>query len=251
MAEDAKQPKHRTRRVIGAWSVGVLVASIALLGLLATPVGNQVFPERTIAECTAGNPAEIRSLGGRRAYSVPLANTDCGAFRISQDTACTSDPARTIQLASGLNYDLVVRGPRVPFLVSPWLVSAQVSAEQPAPSSGTGRLSDLEAMRSRLDDTLAEIDPEGEAARAAERAESEAAIAELAAEFSAETLRAFDYEQPPYDERCDSWRTVMTSQGLQHMTRADAAEKLALPAGVTPHDPLLPCEGFQCANSGE
>lgn len=251
VANEAKQGRNRKLRVISGWGVAVLVVGLGVPALLATPAVNQLLPESNVAECTVGNPAEIRSAGGRRTRSVPLANTDCGAFRVSKATVCTSDPSRDVHLSTGIAYDLVVRGPRIPFFSSPRLVSARVSATQPPADEGPGRFDELEAMSEQLDETLNEIDPEGQAQRDAERAERDAALGELDAEFSPEALRAFDYEQPPYDPRCDSWRMVMTSKGLQQMSLADGEAALMVPAGVTPREPRLACEGFDCPDTGE
>jgi hypothetical protein len=68
----------------------------------------------------------------------------------------------------------------------------------------------------------------------------------LRASRSPEVLRPFDYEQPPYDPQCDSWRTLMTTEGLQMFSIARAEEVLRVPDGEVARDPKLPCEGWKC-----
>lgn len=110
-----------------------------------------------------------------------------------------------------------MRGPQIAILSNPTVVSAQVAAEQPAHRDYLAGLDDEDL-------------PEN--------------VKALRDQFSPETLRAWDYEQPPYDPLCDSLRHVMTTRGTQLMPPERAKEVLRVPEGVAPRDPLLPCRGI-------
>lgn len=240
------KPRSRSRalRWIG-WSLGA-VALIVLAGpmVLAVPAVNEAFPERTAVECRVGNPENVRTFGRARFSRAKLVPTDCGVFRVThkRQAACTSDPGRDVQLVPGTRYDLVVRGPDIPILTSPHVVSAVISADQgPPPKS---RFAELDALSDAL---LAELDPETRAELEAQTDERLAGVDALQEQFAPETLRAFDYVQPPFDPQCDASRRVMTTIGVQIMAPERAAELLVVPAGETPRAPLLPCAGPYCS----
>lgn len=120
-------------------------------------------------------------------------------------------------------YDLVVRGPRLPLIGGPSIVSATVSPQQ----------------RYTYDIGITEVDES-----------ASESLQELQRSMLPETLRAFDYEQPPYDPQCDLMQDVMTTNGIQLVPAQCAKELLAPPRGVQPREPKLPCEGYQCSPIG-
>lgn len=124
----------------------------------------------------------------------------------------------------------MVRGAHIPVLLTRELVSATVAPAQSGQHHAGITLPGN-------DETP---DPPGSE-------ELRSRLAELEAQFSPETLRAFDYEQPPFSPECDISRNVMTTRGLQLVRPNEATELLRLPAGTTARDPLLPCEGYLCA----
>lgn len=210
-------PAPRSRRRRRWWilpSVGVLLVSGISYG---TVLFNGQFPEEEIVSCTvedAGPQTHRRS-----AIRAKLL-TDCGRLRASTQVECTTDGEQDVTLILGTTYDFVVRGPRIPLLSAPSIVSATVSSEQLYEASGG----------------VTEVDPSAhENLQKLQRAQLP------------ETWRAFDYEQPPYDPSCDSYRKVMTTKGLQIVSPARADEMLTAPSGVVPRDPKLPCEGYECS----
>ena len=196
----------------------LLVASAVLgIGLRVT---NGAFPEQQVDSCTFQSRA---SDSGRHSALLPSAETDCGSFHADSMVPCTSDPDREVLLAPGTTYDLIVRGPRIPMIAAPQIVSAVVSVEQ----------------RDEAGDPLEGVDLEGHEK-----------LQQLQEEWSPESLRAFDDEQPPFGPSCDALRSVMTSKGIQSVRPARAEQYLTVPDGVTARDPLLPCEGYQCEVHG-
>lgn len=201
-----------------------MLVPVVLLAPAAVSIGTAVFddrfPAQEIASCTL---SDTNAPTGRRSILRARIASDCGRFRGQDEVTCTSDPSRTIALVAGTTYDLVVRGPRIPLVSSPTIASATVSEEQ------------------RIEPELGptEVDAEAhENAQALQRSQLP------------ETLRAFDYEQPPFDPSCDPYRVVMTKDGLQVVSPARADQLLTPPSGETPRDPLLPCEGHACTGAG-
>jgi hypothetical protein len=207
---------RRGRRVAKWAGLGALVLFLVLGSLR---FAHPLFPVQDEASCTVTSSSE-RDFTPRRGPDLfPTVGTDCGAFTAGDEVTCTADPSRSVLLTVGTAYDLAVRGPRIPVVSDPTVVSAQVSADQPTHSKplsvpgGDAFHEDVEALTDR---------------------------------FSPQQLRAWDYEQPPYHRLCDAYRIVMTSEGLQLMAPARAAEMLLVPEGVSPREPRLPCEGWQC-----
>ncbi|WP_344031211.1 hypothetical protein [Leucobacter iarius] len=201
---------------------------LAVLGALvlvtmALPVANPLFPKREQASCTVESSSKVGSTrAARRGNFFPRVGIDCGSFVAGKEVACAADPGRKIRLIPGFTYDLRVRGPRVPIIWDPSIVAVRVSAEQTRPVR-------LWSERARVSDP-----------------ELEQKLDALADEFSPETLRAFDYEQPAFDPECDVLRDVMTTKGVQLMPPADAADALRPPVGVVPRNPKLPCTEYPC-----
>lgn len=199
-----------------AVAVALLVPGAISVG---TAVFNGQFAASEIASCTMQQGRQITyKRSGLRARIA----TDCGNFRGAKEVSCTSDASQQIALIAGTTYDLTVRGPRIPLISAPTIVSATVSDEQLAdPEPG-----------------LTEIDPD-----------ANDNVQSLQSSLLPETLRAFDYEQPDFDPSCDPFRSVMTTNGIQSVSPARAEELLEVPDGITPSDPLLPCEGYQCSSA--
>ncbi len=245
----APRRSGRRTRTAALGLAGVLLLTAVIPALLRIPAVNGLFAEETITGCTVGNPAEARVRGKGRSLAGPRIRTDCGTFRSPRETACSADAGRQVHLVSGVRYDLIVRGPDLPPFAFPAIVSARVSAEQP-PEAADPFAERTAAIDEQLDAILDALSPERRAELEAEIAAREAQLAEdlapLEAQLAPETLRAFDYEQPEYAPSCDASRRIMTSAGIQIMSPARGAELLRLPAGVTPREPLLPCEGYGC-----
>lgn len=146
-------------------------------------------------------------------------------------------------MAANTRYDLVVRGADIPF-IEPTVVEAVISDTQPDP--GTPSDDRFTKLDEALEKTLEALDPDSRAELEASLAESDAELERIDAEFSPESLRAFDYVQPAYDPQCDAWRMIMTTKGLQQMSRERAVEVLESPKGSRPRSPLLACEGYGC-----
>lgn len=238
-----RRPRSRTLRWIG-WALGaVALLVLAVPMILAVPAVNEAFPARTAVECRVGDPREVRTIGRARLSRAKFVPTDCGVFRVTKQrqAVCASDPTRDVQLVQGTRYDLVVRGPDIPILTAPHVVSAVISADQGPP--GHSRFAELDAMADAL---LEELDPDDRAKIEAQSAENLAGLEAYEQQFAPETLRAFDYAQPPFDPQCDASRRVMTTIGVQIMGPQRAAELLIVPEGETPRAPLLPCDGPYC-----
>lgn len=206
---------------IGRW-IGIAVASALLVtGFAAASVNRltELFPEREIASCTI--TGHLIDSSRRQPHQERVAS-DCGRLRVSQPVVCTSDPSQEIPISDDTTYDLVVRGPQILFVSVPKIVSATVSPEQ--------------LISPELGPT--EVDPS-----AAEN------VQELQRSLLPESLRAFDYEQPPFDPSCDPYRVIMTTNGLQVVSLERAEQLLAVPEGTAARDPLLPCEGHACASA--
>ncbi|GAB2554207.1 hypothetical protein [Leucobacter ruminantium] len=229
----AARPRRLPRARIWAPLLGAPL--IGLLVVVGLPLASPLFPAETVGSCTI---QEGPFTGSRRSGIAPKQSSDCGTFVSRKTVACTSDPSTELALIPGFTYDLVVRGPRIPPFAAPVIHSATVSAEQ----------------RLQLPGDYSELfePPEGLELPDGYADEAEQRTAEIREEFEAEwgveALRAFDYEQPPFDPRCELGRSVMTSQGIQHVQRERAEYLLTPPEGVVPRDPLLPCEGFQCGD---
>lgn len=221
-----------------AWGT-VAALGVGLLVSIGLPLSSALFPTETQTSCTVTErPFEAR---GRRGGSFfPRVHTDCGTFRSTNQATCTADPSLQTHLIPGYTYVLTVRGADLPLTTSREIVSAAVSPGY-APKPGEiikklGPTTDNDVLNEAIEDIQSR--PESRAIRDK--------IARLEAEFSPETLRAFDYVQPPFSPECDVSRRVMTSKGLQVMDPTRATEALTPPAGTTPRSPLLPCEGYAC-----
>lgn len=185
------------------------------------PLINGLFPQEKLSACTIEKDNGFR---GRKAGAfLPDRPSDCGDFRSSKEVTCTTNPARQLALIPGFTYDLVVRGPRLPLIGGPSIVSATVSPQQ----------------RYSYDAGITEIDES-----------ASEGLQELQRSVLPETLRAFDYEQPPYDPQCDLMQDVMTTKGIQLVPAQRAKELLTPPQGVQPREPKLPCKGYQCSPIG-
>jgi hypothetical protein len=196
------------------WWVALALPMVSLIFTFGMPLINGLFPQKVIEGCTIEKKSSYRS------RSIPPTRpSDCGTFRSSKEVACTTDPAKQLSLVPGTTYDLVVRGPHLAFFSRPSIVSATVSKTQ-----RYGYELDL----TKVDESASE------------------ALQELQRSMLPETLRAFDYKQPPYDPNCDITQHVMTTNGLQMMPAERARQLLTPPAGVQPREPKLPCEGFWC-----
>lgn len=201
---------------------------LAVLGALALvtialPIANPLFPKREQVSCTVESPSKNGSTRAARRGSVfPRVGTDCGSFVAGKKIACAADPGRKVQLVPGFTYDLVVRGPRIPIIWDPSIVEVRVSAEQKRP-----QLREMGRARTSSSELNAKLDA-------------------LTDQFSPETLRAFDYEQPAFDPACDLQREVMTTTGMLLLDPGTAEAALRPPAGVVPRDPKLPCTQYPC-----
>lgn len=212
-----EKARSRRRRIVTRVLVGVVLLVVAVpVVRLAYPL----LPAYAQASCTVTSPSE-RQGGYRSRDFFPSIGTDCGSFAAEREVACAADPSRTVPLVSGVTYDLTVAGPRVPLLSQPTVLSAQVSDVQ-------ARVPDM-GIDAELGDDAASDN-----------------LRSLHEQFSVEGLRAFDYEQPPYDPQCDPYRMLMTDAGVQMVPPARAEQLLQAPDGVTPRDPKLPCEGYHC-----
>lgn len=229
----AARPRRFPRARIWAPLLGAPL--IGLLAVVGLPLASPLFPAETIVSCTI---QEQTLSSSRRSGIAPTQSSDCGAFVSRKTVACTSDPSTELALIPGFTYDLAVRGPRIPPFAAPVIHSATVSAEQKLRIAGD--YSELFEPPEGL-----EL-PEGYAEEAEQRTAE--IREEFEAEWGVEALRAFDYEQPPFDPRCELGRSVMTSKGIQHEQPERAEHLLTPPEGVVPRDPLLPCEGFRCTD---
>lgn len=210
-------PVPRSRHLRRWWiltSVGALLVSGISYG---TVLFNSQFPEESIVSCTVEDAGPQTHRGS--AIRAKLLS-DCGRFRASTQVDCTTDVEQDVRLILGTTYDFVVRGPRIPLLSAPSILSATVSSEQLNRASGG----------------VTEVDPS-----------AHENLQKLQREQLPETWRAFDYEQPAYDPSCDSYRMIMTTKGLQIVSPARADELLTAPSDVVPRDPKLPCEGYECS----
>lgn len=221
-----------------AWGSAIALGA-GLLVSVGAPLTSTLFPSETQTSCTVTkHPFEGR---GRRGGSFfPRVYTDCGVFRSAKQATCTADPEQTTALIPGFNYDLTVRGAELPFTTSREIVSVTVSPNQSFEPREFIKPLDSNTDDERFNEMVRDIQNRPE-----NRALNEK-LAKLKAEFSPETLRAFDYEQPAYSPECDVTRHVMTSKGLQIMDATRATEALTPPPGMAPRTPLLPCEGFEC-----
>jgi hypothetical protein len=210
-AERARPARRRRGRVI--WAT-IALPLIALLVVIGIPLASPLFPAETIVSCTI----EKTALRERRAIT-PKQFSDCGAFISRKTVECTNDTGRDLALIPGITYDLVVRGPRLAPVALPVIESATVSAAQKHPPAAA-----------EADDTPSDLP----------------ALQELEQRFSPEGLRAFDYEQPPYDPLCQVSRSIMTTMGVQLVDPVRAEQLLTPPEGLVPRHPKLPCEGVQC-----
>lgn len=217
---DQQNAQASRRRPLKSLAGGTAAAlGLGLFVMVGLPLAAPLFPSQELQTCTVTDRPALQS--NRRNF-FPRAYTDCGTFIAAKEVSCTSDDAEDVALIPGYLYDLEVRGLSVPFLSTPTIVSAQVSATQRivAPDEpGPANTSD-EELNQILDG--------------------------LTEQSSPEALRAWDYEQPTYDPECEVNRNVMTTAGIQRMLPAQAERLLKVPAGTTPRDPRLPCRGFQC-----
>lgn len=197
-----------------AIAVGVFV--IALSGLRHV---HALFPTKTETACTT--VAAVDDHHVRKGPDFSTIDTDCGSFITEAEVTCTAVPSRTVTLVPSVTYDLVVRGPRLWIFSEPTIVEAQVT-------------------------TVPTTEPDPETNREDEPVPDDSTT--LPASPSPEILRAFDYEQPPFEPRCDAWRTLMTTEGLQLFPAATAELLLRVPAGEVARDPKFPCEGWKCGS---
>lgn len=218
--EEQALPRPARRR--RSWLLAVIPLGIAAAAL-AFPLASPLFPAQEVESCTVKDKGSERV----RRNIAPSRPTDCGTFTARKTVACTSDPGKQVQLLPGFTYDLTVRGPRVPLISRPVIESATLSAGQAMPIKGF-----LEA-EAGLNTDVTEL-PD--------------AVRELREQFDPEHLRAYDYQQPPYDSLCDIMRPIMTSIGVQSVAPSQADELLTPPLGVEARTPKLPCEGFQCSS---
>ncbi len=209
----ARVPRRRRWIALVVTLVLLLPAGISW----GTVLFNDQFTEKKISSCTVGKSGPQST---RRSVLRAKVASDCGRFRAGKEVACISDPSRAIVLSPGATYDLVVRGPRIPLLSAPTVISASMSAKQLVADS----------------EIVTEVDPS-----------AHENVQELQRAQLPETLRAFDYEQPPFDPSCDAFRHVMTTAGIQQVSAIRAEQLLTVPAGLEPREPKLPCQGFQCS----
>lgn len=238
MDEQGAPPRPRKTFKRMAWGT-VAALGLGLLVSIGLPLSSTLFPTGTQTSCTVTErPFETRN---RRSFSFfPRVYTDCGTFRSAREATCTADPSLKTHLIPGHTYDLTVRGAALPLTTSREIVSATVSpGHEPKPREIIKKLEPT-TDNDVLDKAIEDIQNRPESRAIDDK------IAQLEAEFSPETLRAFDYEQPAFVPECDISRQVMTSMGLQVMDPTRATEVLTPPAGTTPRTPLLPCEGYFC-----
>lgn len=202
------------RRVWTFIGVGAFLAVVALTGLRFV---NPLFPATTETSCTMAGGVDEHHV--RRGPDYSTISTDCGVYFAADEVTCAADPSRTVHLVAGVTYDFTVRGPRVPIFSDPTVMDAQVASVQVAQPQPEMELDD---------------DPMWDNLKAFRESRSP------------EALRAFDYEQPPYDPGCDAWRTLMTTEGLQMFSIPRSEEMLTVPEGEVARDPKLPCEGWSC-----
>lgn len=215
--------RRRKRPIVRGIVIGVVVLAVVLTTMRFS---YPLWPSSEQASCTVTSPSKHH--GGYRSRDLfPRIGTDCGSFAAEKEVTCTADPSRTVLLGPGTTYDLTVAGLRIPVVADPTVLSAQVSAVQER-IPDTWFDADLDAD---LDDDLG-ADPKYDDLRS------------LREQFSPETLRAFDYEQPPFDPRCDPYRMLMTAEGVQMVHPARADDLLAVPEGTTASDPKLPCDDW-------
>lgn len=206
----------RRRRPVMKWAlIGVFVLAV---GLWLAQLAHPVLPSYEQESCTVTSPSERH--GGYRSRDVfPRIGTDCGSFVAEKEVTCSADPSRTVLLGPGTTYDLTVAGPRILFLSQPTVLSAQISSVQ------------TYAPESLPDDELPD-DPMYDNLRALQESRSPG------------VLRAFDYEQPAFEPRCEPYRMLMTSNGVQMVSPTRADELLEVPEGETVRDPKLPCDDW-------
>lgn len=233
---EPRGPRKGLKRM--AWGT-VVALGVGLLVSIGLPLSSALFPTETQTSCTVTEqPFEAR---GRRGGSVfPRIYTDCGTFRSTNQATCTADPSLQTHLIPGYTYDLTVRGADLPLTTSREIVSAAVSPGHKPKSREIIKKLEPTTDNDLLNETIEEIQSRPESRAIRDK------IARLEAEFSPETLRAFDYVQPPFSPECEVSRRVMTTKGMQLMDSTRAAEVLTPPAGTTPRSPLLPCEDYFC-----
>ena len=214
MSGDVKT-RRRKRPIVRGVVIGVVVLVVALT---AMRFSYPLWPSSEQESCTVTSPSERHS-GYRQRDFFPSIGSDCGTFTAEKEVTCTADPSRTVLLARNTTYDLTVAGPRIPLLSDPTVLSAQVSAVQEIVPDAD---SDLDLGDDPMYDNLRS----------------------LREQFSPETLRAFDYEQPPFDPQCDPYRMLMTSKGVQIVHPARADDLLQVPEGTVASDPKLPCDDW-------
>lgn len=214
MSGDVKT-RRRKRPIVRGLVIGAVLLALVLT---AVRFWSPLWPSSEQASCTVTSPSERHS-GYRQRDFFPSIGSDCGSFTAEKEVTCTADPSRTVLLARGTTYDLTVAGPRIPVLSDPTVLSAQVSTVQAIVPDAE---SDLDLGDDPMYDNLRS----------------------LREQFSPETLRAFDYEQPPFDPRCDPYRMLMTTKGVQIVHPARADDLLAVPAGREARDPKLPCDDW-------
>ncbi|QIK64303.1 hypothetical protein G7068_14655 [Leucobacter viscericola] len=196
------------------------------------PATAPLFPAAKLASCTV---IDQKGNSGKRSL-IPTMYTDCGSFQRAGTVSCTTNPAKEVRLGNYHTYDLIVRGPQIPILMVPKIMSAGLSKEQRVEIPAEPSVEGLTGLNSEYIRGLS-------SSKDREMKASE----KLREQWSPEKLRAFDYEQPPYDPDCDASLFVMTSRGLMESWPARAEQLLQVPEGVTPRDPKLPCEGYQCS----
>nr|WP_201470597.1 hypothetical protein [Microbacterium hydrocarbonoxydans] len=202
------------RRVWTFIGVGVFLALVALAGLRFV---NPLFPATAETSCTLTDGVDDHHV--RRGPDYSTITTDCGVYYANSEVTCAADPSRTVHLVAGVTYDFTVRGPRIPIFSDPTVMDAQVATVQLVRPEPETELSD---------------DPMWDDLKA------------LRDSRSPEVLRPFDYEQPPFDPACDSWRTLMTTDGLQMFSIPRSEQMLTVPEGEVARDPKLPCVGWKC-----
>lgn len=231
-----RKPRKMYKRL--AWGTAVALGA-GLLVSIGIPLSSGLFPSETLTSCTiTEKPFETRNR--RSGTFFPRVYTDCGTFRSAKQATCTADPSLKTAFIPGRSYDLVVRGAHLPISASREIVSATALPKQATEARTPLKRLEPNTGDEQLDEIIDGIRNSPESREVDEK------IAQLEAEFSPEVLRAFDYEQPAFNPKCDVIRQVMTSKGLQVMDAPRATEVLTPPAGTTPRSPLLPCKGFEC-----
>lgn len=122
---DPEKKSTRWRVWAGAAIAVVLLVRGAIR--VGTAVFNGQFASTEIASCTM---KQGRQITYKRSSLRARIATDCGNFRGSKEVSCTSDASQQITLIAGTTYDLTVRGPRIPLISAPTIVSATVFDEQ-------------------------------------------------------------------------------------------------------------------------